>query len=272
MRRVQGRFWPGCMTEKQGLKPPVCLNTRPAHQGAQLAKALMQNGFKVLDFPTIQIVASPSTPFLETLARQLSNFDIVLFVSRNAVDYAFHYLNNITLAPDLQFGVIGKGSMQALQKHGVESQIIPAASFNSEGLLASASLQQVSAKRIIIFRGQEGRNLLGDTLRERGAQVTYCEVYRRELPQYPENTFARLTFEGFPDVVIFTSAEGLLNCHELLKPDEWQRLSTVTWLLISERMRETAHKLGHNAATIIAKTASDEGILQTLQEWHNTRQ
>jgi uroporphyrinogen-III synthase len=252
-------------------KKPVCLNTRPAHQSEALTLGLQQMGFDVVEFPTIQISSASNNPVLADLPEQIAEYDIALFVSRNAVDFAFKYLSLQALPTKLQMGVIGKGSWQALRDKGVESRIIPAGSFDSEGLLATQSLQQVESKKIIIFRGQEGRNLLGDTLTERGARVTYCEVYHRGIPEYPDQTFHRLTHIQFPEVAIFTSAEGLKNCHSLLHEPEWQSLTEIAWLLISERMRETALELGHNATIIIARNASDDGILQALQEWHNTR-
>lgn len=250
---------------------PLCLNTRPAHQSEALTQGLKQLGFNVVEFPTIQITSPSDTTLLEYLPEQMQQYDIALFVSRNAVDYAFKYLTPDQLPAQLQMGVIGKGSWQALRDKGVESQIIPADSFDSEGLLSTENLLKVEGKKIIIFRGQEGRNLLGDTLLERGAKVTYCEVYHRGIPEYPDQTFNQLTNTKFPEVAIFTSAEGLKNCYSLLHEQEWQSLTEIAWLLISERMRETAIELGHNAVIIIARNASDEGILQALQEWHNTR-
>ncbi len=262
---------PGCMSDAPSSKKPVCLNTRPAHQSEALTQGMQLLGFDVVEFPTIQITSPSDSRALEDLSEQMTAYDIALFVSRNAVDYAFKYLSLETLPAQLEMGVIGKGSWQALLDKGVESQIIPAASFDSEGLLATQSLQDVESKNVIIFRGQEGRNLLGDTLTERGATVTYCEVYHRGTPKYPDQAFNQVTNSQFPEVAIFTSAEGLKNCYTLLGEHDWQRLTEITWLLISERMRETANELGHNADIIIARNASDEGILQALQEWHNTR-
>lgn len=247
------------------------LVTRPAHQNEPLNKLLQQANYDVISFPTIAINAAAPTPFLRGLRKNIALYDIALFVSRNAVDYAFSYLTTDALPESIQLGVIGKGTWYALTSKGVESHIIPAESYNSEGLLASESLQQVTGKRIIIFRGQQGRNLLGDTLLERGASVEYCEVYRRELPGYPNNYFTQLSKDGLPDLAIFTSAEGLNNCFQLLNDHQAQGLRGIPWLLISERMRETARNLRHNAAIIIADSASDEGILSAIQAWQPSK-
>src|SRR5690606_31962632 len=53
---------------------------------------------------------------------------------------------------------------------------------NSETLLRAPELQQVAGEKIIIFRGCGGRGYMGEILRERGAQVSYCELYERKLP------------------------------------------------------------------------------------------
>jgi len=249
----------------------TCLVTRPAHQSAQLNAMLSAAGFGVINYPTIQIQAAPPTARLKALNKSIHAFDIALFVSRNAVDYAFKYLDTSTLPEQLLLGVIGKGTWLALQRHSVSSHIIPAQSYNSEGLLASAVLQQVKGQKIVIFRGQEGRNLLGDTLLQRGAEVEYIEVYQRALPDYAEDYFSELCGGVFPDLAIFTSAEGLINCFQLLDESQAQRLRQLPWLLISERMRETARNLGHNATIIIASSASDEGIFESLQEWQQSQ-
>jgi uroporphyrinogen-III synthase len=247
------------------------LVTRPSHQNESLNRQLQLAGFNVVSFPTIAINRAAPTPFLRGLNKNIAAYDIALFVSRNAVDNACIYLNVCSLPDSLQLGVVGKGTWQALKDKDVESHIIPADSYNSEGLLASESLQQVKGKRIIIFRGQQGRNLLGDTLRERGASVKYCEVYQRELPQHPPDHFEAICKQGFPDVAIFTSTEGLNNCFKLLNKKQSEAMRYVPWLLISERMRETARNLRHNGAIIIADSASDDGILSALLTWHSSK-
>jgi uroporphyrinogen-III synthase len=125
----------------------------------------------------------------------------------------------------------------------------------------------VRGKRVLILRGQQGRNLLGDELLRRGAAVEYAEVYRRALPQVDPRAFERLVAAAFPSLVILTSGEGMHNLVRLVDAGAAQALCRTPWLLISERMRESALKLGHNAPVLIARNASDSGIRQTICAW-----
>jgi len=252
-----------------GLQGQVILNTRPRHQQAELSALLEQNGARVLSFPVIEIVPVEDPDLEQRLAREIPQFDILLFVSRNAVDGAFRMLDASQFASNLSLGVIGTATRRALADRvtNLDQCLVAGEPYNSEALLDADELQQVAGKRILIFRGQQGRNLLGEELAARGAEVRYCEVYRRELPQCDRSAFNRLVAGTFPTLAVLTSNEGMHNLFELVDADAAERLRRIPWLLISERMRESAMKLGHNATIVIARSASDEGVHQSIIEW-----
>ncbi|MFT5664631.1 MAG: uroporphyrinogen-III synthase [Gammaproteobacteria bacterium] len=256
------------------LSQHVVLNTRPAHQQAVLNKLLQLQGATMLTFPGIEIVECDATEFHLNLDQHINHYDIALFVSRNAVEGAFRFMKVNQLPSHLEFGVIGESTYQALttQISHLTNRLIHSPSdsnalFNSESLLAAAKLQQVEGKNIIIFRGQQGRNLLGDELLSRRANVHYCEVYRRQLPQYDAHHYQKLCRNNSPTIAVFTSTEGMHNTIKAVDSLSHSRLLKTPWLLISERMRESAVNLGHNASIIIANNASDEGIQLAITEW-----
>ena len=251
------------------LQGQLILNTRPAHQQAELSSLLELEGAQILSFPVIDIVPHESSLARQRLTQQISEYDILLFVSRNAVDNAFRYIDSTRFKSGLCFGVIGTATRLALAQRvtQLDSCLLAGAPYNSETLLEADALQQVAGKRVLILRGQEGRSLLGDELATRGAEVDYCEVYRRELPHCAVSDFDRLVENAFPTLVILTSNEGMHNLVELVAPAAAERLGRIPWLLISERMRESALKLGHNAPIIIARSASDKGIQQAICAW-----
>lgn len=249
----------------------VILNTRPAHQQAALEQMLEADGATLLAFPAIEIAPVESTSFHKALARNITGYDILLFVSRNAVDGAFRFFTPEKLSANHQLGVIGSATERALRKitGSQGNPLVASEPFNSEALLAAPGLQQVDGKRVLIFRGQSGRNLLGYELERRGAEVEYCEVYRRQLPQVDKSEFSELVAGVFPTLVVLTSNEGMHNLMQLMDAEIARRLCSIPWLLISERMRESAGNLGHNGDVIIADSASDTGIYQSIRTWAN---
>lgn len=246
------------------------LVTRPEHQAKNLALKINQLDAQAILFPTIEIKQSQHCQTSLNINDTIGQYDIALFVSQNAVHHAFQLINVKKLPDTLKMGVIGKGSLDCLNQHGVQSHAMPDQTYNSEGLLNSNLLLDVNKKNIIIFRGQAGRNLLGDTLKERGASVTYCEVYQRCIPKISSIEYEK-AFNNAPDLAIFTSSEGLLHTFKMLKPVDEKKLLNIPWLLISERMKKTAYNLGHNNDIMIAPQASDEGILSSLQYWLKTK-
>jgi uroporphyrinogen-III synthase len=251
------------------LQGQVVLNTRPLHQQAELTLLLEQHGARVLSFPVIEIALAENSDLRQRLAAEIPRTDILLFVSRNAVEGAFRMLDPSQLKAGGCYGVIGTATRRALAERvaNLDRCLVAGEPYNSEALLDADALQRVAGKRIMIFRGQQGRNLLGEELAARGAEVSYCEVYRRKLPTVDPARFNRLVVDSFPTLAILTSNEGMHNLFELVDAAAAGRLRQIPWLLISERMRESALKLGHNATIVIARNASDEGIQQSVCDW-----
>ncbi len=260
------------------LQGQVILNTRPTHQQAQLTQLLQRAGARVLPFPVIDIQPIAIGAAERQLAQEIGNYDILLFVSRNAVEGAFRFIDPERLQSSTRLGVIGSATRAALQaalsgSHiDADASLVAGEPYNSEALLQAPALHQVAGKRVLILRGQQGRNLLGDELRQRGASVDYAEVYRRTLPFGGPEAFDRLVTKSLPTLVLLTSAEGMHNLFELVDMKAARALRKIPWLLISERMRESALKLGHNATILIAQSASDKGIRQTICEWAESHQ
>ena len=88
-----------------------------------------------------------------------------------------------TFPPSLTAVAVGQGTRNALGHFGIDNVIVPSARFDSEALLELRELREVTGKRFVIFRGDSGRELLGETLLKRGATVTYVECYRRVKPE-----------------------------------------------------------------------------------------
>jgi uroporphyrinogen-III synthase len=136
---------------------------------------------------------------------------------------------------------------------------MPSAQFDSEGLLAQPELKDVAEQRILIVRGQGGREFLAETLRARGAIVDYAEVYKR-LP-----TKQVLTYEpGDIDVILITSSEALSHLASIASQQGNSWLLEKPLLVLHERIAMRAKQLGFKLKPDVAKQASEASLLEAL--------
>ena len=188
------------------------LVTRPQQQAAELVELIIAHGGTAIEFPVIEIVPREQD-VVAAMANEQQDPDIAIFVSRNAVDHGLAYSASARTA------VIGPATAAALEVAGRRVDIAPADGYDSEHLLEEAELRDVDGKHIRIIRGVGGRELLGDSLRDRGAVVDYLEVYERTAPRYTAEQTANLEQQwrtGAVNVVIVMSVESLHNLVSLL--------------------------------------------------------
>jgi uroporphyrinogen-III synthase len=242
--------------------------TRPAHQAEPLCELIEQQGGQAIRFPVLEIVEPRDHDALFAIIDRLANFDLAIFISPNAVHRALNLIDaRGGLPPALAIAAVGRASAKALAQHGCTAVITPQQKFDSEALLTMGELQQVTGKRIVIFRGEGGRELLADTLRARGAQVDYAECYRRAKPDTDVNPLLQHWVRNEVDIIIVTSNEGLHNLYELVGELGRQWLMKTPLVVVSERTAELARQMGFTQPSIIATKASDDALLQALIDW-----
>lgn len=239
-----------------GLKVLV---TRPAHQAAPLAGKLRAAGALPLLWPALDIEPIGC----DALPARLARADLAVFISPNAVEICAARLGTQALPPRLTVAAVGEGTARALRERmGRAPDLVPEGRFDSEGLLALPALAGMSGKRVLIVRGEGGRELLSDTLRRRGATVEYAEVYRRLCPaKAPAEAYEALAAGGV-GAITATSAEGLRNLLEMAGPLA-DRLRELPLVVVSERMAAAAAGLGFRF-TKVARSPGDEALVESL--------
>lgn len=219
------------MTERP-LRDNAVLVTRPATQAAELVHAIEEAGGSTILFPVIRIEARKAEAIREEIER-LPNPDIVIFISRNAVEHglACHARGSARIA------AIGPATKNAIEQAGYTVDITAVDGFDSEHLLATADLNEVAGKTIRIVRGSAGRDLLADELALRGARVDYLSVYQRLAATHSADELARLrdTWQaGGVHIVTIMSVESFNNLWSIL-PVEGRQLLQYTPLVTPSR-------------------------------------
>jgi uroporphyrinogen-III synthase len=239
--------------------------TRPATQAQTLAELIRGAGGHAIVFPVIEISDVADLAPLHALLDRLDEFDLAIFISPSAVDKA---MNLITarggLPPRLKVAAIGRGSVKALGRFGVGEVIVPPRRFDSEALLELPAFANVAGQRVVVFRGEGGRELLGDTLIARGALLQYAECYRRSRPDADVSPLLRAWARREVDAVVVTSSEGMNHLFDMLGKLGQAWLQKTPLFVPHPRIAETARSLG--VREILLTGAGDDGIVASLVE------
>jgi uroporphyrinogen-III synthase len=157
---------------------------------------------------------------------------------------------------------VGRATAAALSTGGLAPDLVPEHGFDSEALVALPALTDVQHRRVLIVRGVGGRALLGEILAERGAQVSFAEVYRRSIPRADVGGLIpewRQTL-GF---ITASSDEVLQNLCSMVPAAGHPWLHSLPLAVMSERGGVTAMQLGFRTVAVASET-SDAGILDAL--------
>jgi uroporphyrinogen-III synthase len=247
-----------CQLHNQGV-----LVTRPASQSANLCALIKAAGGTPIAFPTLEIRALNDG---NTHRRLEEPWDLMLFVSRNAVEFGLEQMRRPPTTPSgtghPRIGAVGRATAMALKAHDLAPDLLPEQGFDSEALLALPALKTVAGRRVLIVRGLGGRPLLGETLIQRGAEVAYAEVYERVVPDADINALIP-HWQQELRFITATSDEVLQNLCEMVNRDHLPWLRRIPLVVMSDRGGGTAMQLGFRTVAV-AEEASDEGIVEAL--------
>lgn len=236
--------------------------TRPREQAAGLLQEITNLGGNALSFPLLEITPLANEAPLLALCQRLHEFQLAIFISPNAVRFGMAAIQKQGGIPStLQIASIGLSSAQALHNSGINKVITPQHRFDSEALLELPELQQVEGLHVVIFRGDQGRELLGDTLKSRGATVEYASCYQRSKPQQHIDSLLALK----PDVLCISSSESLNYLAQILPPSSRNAVFKLPLFVSHQRIALAARQLGWQ--NIIATDAGDAGLLTGLISW-----
>lgn len=246
------------------------LVTRPAGQAGPLCTALRELGFVVHHQPLLEL--EPLAELAPQARQHLLDLDLythVIFISANAVRFGLARIDDYW--PQLPAGInwyaIGGSTASLLAKRGLRA-ITPGAEMSSEGLLAVPELAQVEGERVLIVKGEGGRETLREALAARGARVDELACYRRRRPALAPGRLAANLEDWGIQLILISSGEGLLNLLALLSEEESTKFKNIGLVVPSLRVEKMAREAGFTQV-LRAVNASDEAVLEHLQHWRS---
>jgi uroporphyrinogen-III synthase len=248
--------------------------TRPHAQATPFAQRVAACGRQAVIFPLLDIHPLDDTALLRATLAGLEDYALVAFVSPNAIDAAFAHIAKWPAA--VKISVMGEGSRMALAAHGLTDANATIYSPNnaertdSETLLEALDLDALrsSGRKILIIRGDSGRELLADRLREQGFEVTQVAAYSRSAPLWtPALRQQLLALLDEKNDWIVTSSEALRVLVKMVaqldNPGSVAKMQQQRLIVPHTRIAETAKKEGF--LNVLLTGSGDERLLAALQ-------
>ena len=220
--------------------------TRARAQASALAAQLSELGAEVIEAPAIKI--EPLNPSLPNF----NDYDLLCLTSPNGVEQLFAAIGDARDLAGLTVAAIGPGTARALLSHGIKADIVPDRSI-AEALVEA--LAELPVERALIARAEEGRDVLPDALRARGAEVDLLALYRTVAEPLADD--ARAAALG-ADYATFTSASSARFFHEAAGTLDGPRLVSIG-PITSDQLRE----LGYEPA-VEANDHTPDGLVAAL--------
>lgn len=250
------------------------LVTRPQQQASEFIRLLASKGIASVAFPSIEIQSVELDARLKIILKQLNDYNLIIFISVNAVEQASALMQQQGIVPasiTTKMAAIGKATLAAANKAGFKISISPKNKFNSEALLALNELQAnaLKNKHCLIFRGVGGLEVLADEIQQRGAQVSYAEVYQRKKPQHDGPVSRQQLSENWQDLhvkaITVTSNEALQNLYDMLESPGKNEMLKTPLIVASARGVELAKKLQFKQVQS-AQSAMNQHMLNALEK------
>jgi uroporphyrinogen-III synthase len=237
-----------------------------------LCRLLEAQGASTVRLPAIEIRPCAERDALRKSIGPLQDFNVILFTSANAVRFGTALLDQ---QRDLNLAAIGPATQRALNQAGYRVAILPAAGFDSEGLLAHPRLQNLRGQRVLIVRGAQGRDLLERVLEERGAAVTACVVYERRGAAFSGTRLDEVGQLIEADALHVITATSLDIAASLLalgaqRPGLLEGFAHLHWLVPGERVAAGLRSMGIDSPLVQAASAEDQSLVDALLRWRSS--
>lgn len=203
-------------------KKIALISTRPLKTNVQLSEELKNSEIKLLSFPLTEIHPLNNYQIFDGVIENIKTYQHIIFISTNAVHFFLERVKKLSLQipKNLIFSSIGPTTKLLLQKKLSVDVHSPIKTFDSEHLLKEKIYNNVEGQKILIIRGEGGRETLKNALEEKGATVNYGECYVRKYVDIDLNQLKNDLVNYHHQFFLFSSTNSAKHfIHQLSKVD-----------------------------------------------------
>ena len=191
-------------------KKIALISTRPQKTNLQLSDELKKSEIKLLSFPLTEIHPLNNYQIFDGVIENIKTYQHIIFISTNAVHFFLERVKKLSLQipKNLIFSSIGPTTKLLLQKKLSVDVHSPIKTFDSEHLLKEKIYNNVEGQKILIIRGEGGRETLKNALEEKGAIVNYGECYVRKYVDIDLNQLKNDLVNYHHQFILFSSTNS----------------------------------------------------------------
>lgn len=233
--------------------------TRPEGDNSRLESTLAAQGYDTYIQPLLRIASLPESELPDP--PDLTGDDLCIFISANAARMGLPTLMGGMVENGIVSFAVGPRTANVLEVEGLP--VIVPEQMDSEGLLALPELRNVQGRRVVIVKGEGGREVLARELEAKGALVEEYICYRRESALVDSDTFCASLLDYEKIIFQANSGQTLAALTTVLEQCEGASFLQQCVIVPSQRVADDARNLGWQRVAV-ADNASDDAFLAAL--------
>ena len=234
--------------ENSTKKNIALISTRPYEKNIILLKELVDTNILLLNYPLTEIKPLKNYTKFDSILNNLTQYQHIIFISTNAVNFFSERLKclRIKLPEHIIYSSIGPTTQKALENEFNINVYCPKKTYDSKHLIKNKIFNNLQNKKVLIIRGEGGREVLKDMLEKKGAEVHYGECYIRNYLPMNLNKLQNEAENYNSIFLIISSYESAKHFLTLNTSHSWDWLQSVNIIVNHPRIKDTLNLISNN--------------------------
>lgn len=240
--------------------------TRARAQASALTNRLEELGANVLEAPAIKTQALPLSGDDEQVISHMAAYKALVFTSAQGVRYFFSALKGLhkdsRALAGLAVCAIGTATAKALERHGIQADLIPS-NFQAESVVDALKASLPVQSRVLLIQPKKARKVIPEGLRQAGIEVDILRLYETVLDGSHSQEAKEALASDQVDYVTFTSSSTVRNTIDSLGQEAKELLGKARIACIGPITAATCQEEGL-AVDLICQTYTIPALVELI--------
>jgi len=242
---------------------PTVIMTRQYRYLGNMPAILHKLDFNAVHVPAIGIEATDQA---RKDLDMLDQYSDIVFVSRNAVAIGMQIINDLGGIPDsIRTMAVGVETAKQLHSQGVDV-LFPNQGGGAKALLDVEELKDLSGRRILIVRGEQGLQWPAEEMQKRGAEVIEAICYRQVTPEFSPGRLNNVVQQVDVIAAVFAHSANALGNLVAMAGQADEALLQAELIAGSENIADAARQLNWQGEIRVASSPSNKDMMLAFSE------